>query len=106
MTRTQFWIATVLGLVSLALLALNFTLLHGNRAVQREVASRQQFVQQSVQLEGLYREIVRALAELAARNNDEAVRAMLARHGITYTVNPPAQAPAAVPAQPVTPPRK
>jgi hypothetical protein len=104
LTRTQFWIVTVLAAASLVLLALNAYLLLSNRAVQREVAARQQFVQQSVQLEGLYREIVRALAELAARNNDEAVRAMLARHGITYTVNPPAAA-AAAPA-PATPPRK
>lgn len=42
-------------------------------------------------METLYREIVRALAELAARNNDADVRAMLGRHGITYTVNAPAQ---------------
>jgi hypothetical protein len=103
-TRTQFWIATALGLVSLLLLALNFTLVRGNRAVQQEIAARQQFVQQSVQLEGLYREIVRALAELAARNNDADVRTMLAKHGITYSVNPPAASPA--PAQGVAPPRR
>lgn len=105
MTRTQFWIATAVALVSLLLLAVNFTLLRGNRAVQKEVAGRQQFVQQSVQLEGLYREIVRALAELAARNNDEAVRDMLGKHGITYTVNPPAAA-AVPPPQPAAPARK
>lgn len=100
MTRTQFWIVTAVALLSLLLLAVNLSLLRGNRAMQRDVAARQQFVQQSVQLEGLYREIVRALAELAARNNDEAVRQMLARHGITYTVNPPAAGPAQTPAQP------
>lgn len=106
MTRVQFWIATAVALVSLLLLTVNFTLLRGNRALQKEVASRQQFVQQSVQLEALYREIVRALAELAARNNDEAVRAMLTKHGITYSVNAPAPA-AAPPAQsPPAPPRK
>lgn len=90
MTRTQYWIVTALALASLVLLAANVYLVRDNRAVQREVAARQQFVQQSVQLEGLYREIVRALAELAARNNDADVRAMLAKHGITYTVKPPA----------------
>ena len=104
MTRTQYWIATALGLVSLVLLAVNITLLRGNRAAQQEIAARQQFVQQSVQLEGLYREIVRALAELAARNNDADVRTLLAKHGITYTVNPPAASPA--PAQSTTPPRR
>ena len=104
MTRTQFWIVTALGVLSLVLLAANFTVLRGNRAVQKEIAARQQFVQQSVQLEGLYREIVRALAELAARNNDADVRTMLGKHGITYTVNPPAASPA--PAQSTPPPRK
>jgi len=103
-TRTQFWIVTALGVLSLVLLAANFTVLRGNRAVQKEIAARQQFVQQSVQLEGLYREIVRALAELAARNNDADVRSMLGKHGITYTVNPPAASPA--PAQSMPPPRK
>lgn len=105
MTRTQFWITTALALLSLLLLAVNFTLLRDNRTVQKEVAARQQFLQQSVQLEGLYREIVRALAELAARNSDEAVRAMLAKHGITYTVNPPAAATPQVQA-PAAPTRK
>lgn len=103
MTRTQYWITTALGLASLILLALNGYLVRDNRAVQREVAARQQFVQQSVQLEGLYREIVRALAELAARNNDADVRAMLGRHGISYTVNPSAT-PSPPPAAPA--PRK
>jgi D-alanine-D-alanine ligase-like ATP-grasp enzyme len=55
-------------------------------------------VQQSLQLEGLYREIVRALAELGARNNDEQVRGLLQQHGISYTVNPPAAAAPAAPA--------
>jgi len=97
LSRLQFWIVTTLAAASLVLLGVNAYLLLGNRAVQKEVASRQQFVQQSVQLEGLYREIVRALAELAARNNDADVRTMLARHGISYTVNPPQPSPPAPP---------
>jgi hypothetical protein len=35
------------------------------------------------------------LAELGARNNDDAVRAMLQRHGISYTVNAPVAQPQA-----------
>jgi hypothetical protein len=101
MTRTQFWIASGLGFLCLLLVAVNASLVVGNRSLQRDVATRQQFVQQSVQLEGLYREIVRALAELAARNNDADVRTMLARHGITYTLNPPAAgSPAPAPTAP------
>ena len=91
MSRVQFALLTAVSLVFAALVAGVLVLASMNRGLQVEVASRQQFVQQSVQLEGLYREIARALAELGARNNDSQVRDMLARHGITYTANAPAQ---------------
>ncbi len=95
MNRWQFWTGTVVGAASVLLMGANLGLGIANRGLQGEIAVRQQYVQQSVQLEGLYREIVRALAELGARNNDEAVRALLQRHGITYSVNPPAAGAAA-----------
>ena len=72
----------------------NVTMASMNRGLQGDINVRQQYVQQyvqrSVQLENLYREIVRALAELGARNNDQDVRALLQQHGISYTVNAPA----------------
>jgi sensor domain CHASE-containing protein len=92
MNRTQFWISTVLAASALLLAGANVLLGSMNRSLQADIGQRQQYVQQSVQLDGLYREIIRALAELGARNNDEAVRALLGQHGITYTVNPPAAA--------------
>ena len=90
MSRLQYWVATLLGGVCLLLAVANVALASMNRSLQGEISQRQQFVQQSLQLEGLYREIIRALAELGARNNDQDVRALLGRHGITYTVNAPA----------------
>jgi hypothetical protein len=101
MTRTQYWIVTALAVACMAVTLGTIALGTVNRGRQAEVAQRQQFLQQSVQLEALYREIVRALAELAARNSDEEVRSMLQRHGISYTVNAPA-----APASPTTPVRK
>lgn len=98
MSRIQHFIAVGLAALVLALVAANLTLASLNRDLQADVTLRQQYVQQSVQLEGLYREIVRALAELGARNNDDAVRGLLARHGISYAVTPTAAAPAASPA--------
>ena len=95
MNKMQFAIATTVGALSLLLVAGNAALGRSNKALQADVALRQQYVQQSVQLEGLYREIIRALAELGARNNDAEVRSMLQQHGITYTVNAPAAAAAA-----------
>lgn len=71
-----------------------------NQSLQAEVAERQQFVQQSLQLEGLYRDIVRGLAELGARHQDEPVRELLQRHGISYTVNEAAKAAASAKAKP------
>lgn len=100
MTKTQFWIANVLAAAALLLVGTNITLATLNKSLQGDIGLRQQYVQQSVQLEGLYREIIRALAELGARNNDEQVRSMLARHGITYSVNAPATGAAAAPAAP------
>ncbi|MFT3820005.1 MAG: hypothetical protein QM750_20730 [Rubrivivax sp.] len=90
MTRLQSGLLTLLSLLCAAAVAGILSLAALNRTAQSEVNARQQYVQQSLQLETLYREIVRALAELAARNNDAQVRDMLARHGITYTANPPA----------------
>jgi len=87
MNRIQFATVTLLGALGLALMAGDATLGVLNRSLQGDIALRQQYVQQSVQLEGLYREIVRALAELGARHNDEAVRSLLQRHGITYSVS-------------------
>lgn len=101
MTRLQYWIATALGLACCALVAADIVLSLGNAATRNGLTQRQQYVQQSVQLEGLYREIVRTLAELAARNNDNDVKTMLQRHGITYNVNPPAASAAPAPTAPV-----
>ena len=55
-------------------------------AVPSEVINRQQYVHQSIQLEGLYREIVRALTDLSVKNNDKQIADMLASQGITITV--------------------
>jgi len=92
LNRLQYWAVTAVAATVLLLAVVNVSLAALNRGQQGEVGVRQQYVQQSVQLEGLYREIVRALAELGARNNDLDVRALLQRHGISYTVNPPAAA--------------
>lgn len=92
MSRAQLWIATSIASLALALMAASVTLQGLNRSLQSDINLRQQYVAQSMQLETLYREIIRALAEAGARNNDQQVREMLARHGITYTVNAPTAA--------------
>ena len=88
--RWQFWLFVVLGAAAIGLAVINGTLFVSNRSLQAAVNNRQQFVLQSMQLETLYREMVKSLADLSARNNDDQLRALLKTHGITFTVNPPA----------------
>ncbi len=85
--RWQFNALTGLGLLSLLLALINATLFIVNRDAQAAIAQRQQFIQQSVALEGLYREIVKALAESGTRGNDRALLAILAAQGLNVTVN-------------------
>ncbi len=88
--RWQFLLLTVIGAAAICLAILNGILFVSNRSLQTTVSNRQQFVLQSVQLETLYREMIKTLADLSARNNDEELRNLLKNHGITFTVNPPA----------------
>lgn len=98
----EFWTLTIVALAAAALAAANMMMFTQNRAIQVEATGRAQFVQQSVQLEGLYREIVKALADLSVRNQDKALRDLLAAQGIT--VNAGAQPnPAAMPTAPAAP---
>ncbi len=99
MSKNQHYTVTVTAAACFAAMLASVTLGYNNAKSRADVNQRQQFVQQSVQLEGLYKEIVRALAELGARNNDGDVKAMLAKNGITYTANPatPAATAAAAP---------
>ena len=90
MTRMQWWTTSALAALALLLMVTSLGLGAMNRSLQGDIAVRHQYVQQSVQLETLYRDIIRALAELGARNNDQNLRDMLQRHGISYNVNAPA----------------
>ena len=101
LSRWQFTTLTVLSTLTLALVVVDIVLYSGNRSAQAEVAARAQYLQQTVQLQSLYQEIVKALAELSMRNQDGALRELLAKQGISLAP-PPMTFP--VPAAP--PPRK
>jgi hypothetical protein len=91
----QHRLLTVLSGLSLVLVLVNGALFLTNRASQAEITARQQFIQQTVQLEGLYREIVKALAELAVKNGDNQIIQMLAAQGISVSNNSPVASAAA-----------
>ena len=62
MTKGQYWVVTLISGACFVAMQASVTLGYKNGVARAEVNQRQQFVQQSVQLEGLYKEIVRALA--------------------------------------------
>ena len=91
MKEWQFWIVTGLAGLSLMVVVVNIFVFLQNRSLQAEVNNRQLFINQSIQLEQLNREMVTALANLAVKNNDDDLKQLLASHGITVSVtqNPP-----------------
>jgi hypothetical protein len=100
----QHRLLVALGVLALLLVIGNAVLFVQNRSAQTEINERQQYLQQTVGLESLYRDIVRALAELGVKNNDPQLLRMLAAQGINVSVTPAAPAPApAAPAAPAPP---
>jgi hypothetical protein len=97
LTPVPFWILTGIAALTLGLVVLNMVVFLSNSSLQREVNARQQFIQQSIQLEQLNREIITALANLSAQHKDDQLKALLAAHGITFTINPPAAGASGVP---------
>ena len=81
------FLAPLAGLI-LILVLVNVLLSLGNQSLRLQVTERQQFITQSIQLEGLHREIVRTLASVAVKNNDEQLQSLLASQGISVLGNP------------------
>ncbi len=77
----------VIGFLTLILVFVNMFLLVGNQSLQRIVAERQQVIMVSIQMQGPAREVIAVLANLAVRNEDEQLKLLLAKHGITVSVN-------------------
>lgn len=87
----------LLGMVAMALAIGNAVLYSSNRQLQAEVNTRAQYMQQTVQLQALYQTIVKALAELALKDNDVQLLQVLAAQGISVTPNRVAQPEPAAP---------
>ena len=104
-SKTRLQRNVLLGLSAVFALAVlaNLTMVGLNRSTQADLAERAQFIQQSAALERLNQEIIRALAELAVRNQDKDVTSLLHANGVTFTVNAPAPAAATAPAPAAAP---
>jgi hypothetical protein len=86
--KGEFWLIAVVAVTGFVLVLVNIGLVLSNRDRQASINTRAQYVQQSVQLQGLYQEIIKALADLAVRNKDDQLRELLSRNGMTISVTP------------------
>ncbi|HEX9442878.1 MAG TPA: hypothetical protein VGA73_02105 [Candidatus Binatia bacterium] len=89
---------TPLAVLILVLVLVNVLLTIGNQSLRIQLAERQQLINQSIQMEGLYREIVTTLAAVAIKTNDEQLKGVLASQGINLGGEPKTPAPAPAPA--------
>ena len=65
-----------------------------DRGLRQDVAERQQTISQALAVSQLNTRLVTALATVAARDNDEQLRTLLARNGVTISAaGPGAKAP-------------
>ncbi len=93
----EFWTLTVVGAIALLLVVGNMILFTQNRELQTQAATRNQFIQQSVSLQQLYRQLVQELGERALRTRDDQLRDLLSSQGINVNFD-------AAPAEPGTAP--
>jgi hypothetical protein len=79
-------IVLALSGITLVLVVGYLYLVQANRAVQAEVNQRQQFINQSIELNRLNEALIRAIAAAAVADKDDKLRDLLTRNGIT--INP------------------
>jgi hypothetical protein len=89
------WLPVALASLALVAVLANAALLLSNRQLQADLNQRSAYLQQSAQMELLYRDMARSLAELAVRSNDQALLKALQSLGLSVTVNPGSAAPGA-----------
>ena len=87
-TNRQYWTLTAIAAASVVAVIANMAMFVVNRTAQAEVNARVQFLQQTAQLEVVYREMIKALADLSLRTQDKALKDLLASHGISVNVGP------------------
>jgi len=85
-----FWAATGLAGLSLVLVVVNAVLARSNESARIEVNQRQLSINEWVLEQRQNQDLIQLLAGASARDNNAAIRDLLAKYGITFTVNQPA----------------
>ena len=92
------WMVALLAAIGLATAVTTIFVGSGNRELQRDVARRQQEVNQALQLQPLNNQLIQALASMSVQRNDPQLAKVLTDNGITVQFNTPAGAAPAAPA--------
>ena len=96
---TEGWVYRIvlaLSGITFVLVVVYLFLVQQNRSVQAEVNQRQQFINQSIQLNRINDALIRALSAVAVNDKDDKLRDLLAQNGIT--IDAKTGAPVAAPA--------
>ena len=84
--HTKPWLHwTLVGMATLSLIfvIINLFLGHSIRSTQAEVNQRQQFINQSIRLNRINEGLIRLIAQTSISDNDDKLRDVLTRNGIT-----------------------
>lgn len=87
-----YWLSVMCSIGALALLILNAALISSDRHLQQTIAMRQATINQGITLNQANQGLTQALADAAVKNNDTAIRDLLASQGITINTTAPALA--------------
>jgi len=82
----RFWCLSGTVALALVLVLVNVSLSLSNRSVQTEVDTRQQYVNDSIKINRVSNQLIQTLANVSVQTNDEGIKALLAAHGIQFTV--------------------
>lgn len=82
----------VFVVAAMVLLGLNIARAGDNRARLAEVTQRQSFINETVRISSFSSQFIQSVATVAANTGDQSIRDVLARHGVTFEVQPPVAA--------------
>src|ERR1700693_2785283 len=77
LNKMQYRLLLLLALAVLILVLVNMGLYYKNQKLSETMNDRQQYLQQSERLQGIYKPMINSLVELSTKNNDSQIRDLL-----------------------------
>lgn len=87
LTSKEYWSLSGFTVACVMLVVINISYTQGNRELKQQVTQRQLFIGQTVQLEKIQKKVINVIAQMAVRDNDDALRKLLTDQGIEIRMN-------------------